>query len=100
MTINNLKQPHTNITTNSKSSIPIILNEHFTSVGPSLANKLPPFEQHSPEYLDKKKSPVTSFSFTPISPKDIELEILSMPQNKSYGFTRSLSAYLKIQIKF
>lgn len=44
MTINNLKQPHTNITTNSKSRIPNILNEHFyrdRSHGPSLANKLP-----------------------------------------------------------
>ena len=86
MTINNLKQPHTNISTNSKSRIPNILNEHFTSVGPSLANKLPPFEKHFTEYLDKKKSPVTSFFFTPISPKEIKLEILSMPQNKSYGF--------------
>ena len=84
--INNLKQPHTNITTNSKSRISNILNEHFTSVGPNLANKLPPFEKHFTEYLDKKKSPVTSFFFTPISPKEIKLEILSMPQNKSYGF--------------
>ena len=86
MTINNLKQPHTNITTNSKLRIPNILNEHFTSVGPSLGNKLPPFEKYFTEYLDKKKSPVTSFFFTPISPKEIKLEILSMPQNKSYGF--------------
>ena len=62
------------------------MNEHFTSVGPSLANKLPPSEKHFTEYLDKKKSPVNSFFFTPISPKEIKLEILSMPQNKSYGF--------------
>ena len=37
MTINNLKQPHTNTITNLKSRIPNILNEHFTSIGPSLA---------------------------------------------------------------
>ena len=88
MTINSLKQSHTNITTNLKSRIPNILNENFTGIGPSLANKLPPFEKHFTEYLDKlKKSPVSSFFFTPIlSPKEIKLEILSMPQNKSYGF--------------
>ena len=86
MTINNLKQPYSNTTTNLKSRIPNILNEHFTSIGPSLANKLPPFEKHFTEYLDKMKSPVTSFFFTPISPKEVKLEILSMPQNKSYGF--------------
>ena len=86
MTINNLKQPYSNTTANLKSRIPNILNEHFTSIGPSLANKLPPFEKHFTEYLDKMKSPVTSFFFTPISPKEIKLEILSMPQNKSYGF--------------
>ena len=85
-TINNLKQPHTNITTNSKWRIPNILNEHFTSVGPSLANKLPPFEKHFTEYLDKKKSPFTSFFFTPISPKEIKLEILSMPQKQIIRF--------------
>ena len=86
MTINNLKQPHTNTITNLKSRIPKILNDHFTSIGPSLANKLPLFEKHFVEYLEKNKSPVTSFFFTPITPKEIRLEILSMPQNKSYGF--------------
>ena len=86
MTINSLKQPHSGITTNIKSRIPSFLNEHFTSIGPDLANKLPPFEKHFTEYLDKGKSPITSFFFTPISPKEIKWEILSMPQNKSYSF--------------
>ena len=52
MTINNLKQPHTNATTNLKSRIPNILNEPFTSIGPSLANKLPLLR--NTEYLDKE----------------------------------------------
>ena len=55
MTINNLKQPHTKTITNLKSRIPNILNEHFTSIGPSLANKLPLFEKHFIEYREKKK---------------------------------------------
>ena len=78
MTINNLKQPHTKTITDLKSRIPNILNEHFTSIGPSLANKLPLFEKHFIEYLEKKKSPITSFFFTPITSKVIKLEILSM----------------------
>ena len=69
MTINNLKEPHTNTITNLKSRIPKILNEHFTSIGPSLTNKLSIFEKHFIEYLDKKKSPVTLFFFTPIAAK-------------------------------
>ena len=97
MTINNLKQPHTHIITNLKSRIPNILKEHFTSIGPSLANKLPPFEKHFIEYLDKKlkKSPVTSFFFTPITPKEIKF---SMPQNKSYGFYSFPVSILKYAI--
>ena len=96
MKINNLKQPHTNSTTaNLKSRIPNILNEHFTSIGPSLADKLPPFDKHFIEYLDKRKSPFTSFFSTPISPKEIKLEILPMPQNKSNGFYSFPASTLK-----
>ena len=41
MTIKNLKQPHTNTITNLKSRIPNNLNEQFSSIGSSLAKKLP-----------------------------------------------------------
>ena len=78
MTIDSLKQPPSDIATNIKSRIPNILNEHFTSIGPDLANKIPPFEKHFTEYLDKGKSPVTSFFFTPIRPKEIKWEILQI----------------------
>jgi len=96
MIINYLKQPHTNITTNLKSRIPNILNEYFTNVGPSLANKLPPFEKHFTEYLDKKKSPVTSFFITSTSPIEVKLK----KKTNHMVFTRSLSAYLNMQVKF
>ena len=96
--INNLKQPSTNTTTSLKSRIPNILNKHFVSIGPSLASKLPPFEKHFTEYLDKNKSPSTSFFFALISPNEIKLEILSRKTNHT-DFTRSLSAYLNMQMK-
>ena len=38
------------------------------------------------EFLDKNKSPVSSFLFQPITSNEVKLEILSMPCNKSYGF--------------
>ena len=64
MTIENLKQPHTNTSTNLKLRIPNNLNEQFSSIGFA-------FDKHFIEYLDKKKSLVTSFFFTLISPKEI-----------------------------
>ena len=41
MKINCLKQPNSNTTLNMKSRISNIMNEHFTGIGPTLANNLP-----------------------------------------------------------
>ena len=86
MKINCLKQPNSNTTTNIKSRIPNIMNEHFTGIGPTLANNLPTPKKLVTEFVDKNKSPATSFFFCPISPNEVKLEILSMSNNKSYGF--------------
>ena len=86
MKINCLKQPNSNTTTNMKSRIPNIMNEHFTGIGPTLANNLPTPKELFTEFLDKSKSPATSFFFCPISPNEVKLEILSISNNKSYGF--------------
>lgn len=86
MKIDCLKQPNSNTTTNMKSQIPNIMNEHFTGIGPTLANNLPTPKELFTEFLDKSKSPATSFFFCPISPNEVKLEILSMSNNKSYGF--------------
>ena len=69
-----------------KSQIPNIKNEHFTGIGPTLADNLPTLEELFTEFLDKNKSPATSFFFCPISPNGVKLEILPMSNNKSYGF--------------
>ena len=41
MKINCLKQPNSKSTVNMKSQISNIMNEHFTGIGPTLANNLP-----------------------------------------------------------
>ena len=63
MKINCLKQPNSNTTVNMKSRISNIMNEHFTGIGPSLANNLPTSKTLFTEFLDKNKSPATSFFF-------------------------------------
>ena len=66
--------------------IPNIMNEHFTGIGLTLANNLPTPKELFTEFLDKNKSPATSFFLCPISSNEVKLEILSMSNNKSYGF--------------
>ena len=50
---------------------------------------LPPFEKHFTEYLDEKKSPITSFFFAPISLKEIKF-FLCLKTNHM-GFNHSVS---------
>ena len=64
--------------------IPNILNEHFATVGQILANQLPLSPKCFTDFVRKCKSPVSSF-FQPITPVEIRLEILSIPNNKSHG---------------
>lgn len=86
MKINCLKQSNSNTTTNMKTRIPNIMNEHFTGIDQTLANNLPTPKELFTEFLDKNKSPATSFFFCPISPSEVQLEILSMSNNIAYGF--------------
>ena len=94
-TIETLKNPGSTYTID-KSKISNILNEHFTSVGANLAKELQKPEKHFSEFLDLNKSPVSSFFFSPITPSEVKLEILSMPSNKSYGFYSCPTFLLKI----
>ena len=94
-TITTLKDPNkNNQVTNDPSRIPNILNEHFASVGTKLASKLPIKSNHM-DYLKKLKSPDSSFFSKPISPDDEKQEILSLPNNKSYGLYSCPTQLLK-----
>ena len=47
------------------------------------------------DYLKKLKSPDSSFFSKPISPDDVKQEILSLPNNKSYGLYSCPTQFLK-----
>ena len=75
--------------------IPNILDEHFATVGQKLANQLPSTSKCFTDVLEKGKSSVSSFFFQPITPAEIRLEILSIPNNKSYGLYSCPTPVLK-----
>ena len=80
-----IKDPDDNSMSNNPNRIANILNEHFASVGPKLANKLP-FVQHNYfEFLNRSYSPDTSFAFNFATPTEVKLEISHIPNNKSHG---------------
>ena len=60
-----------------------VFNKHFSSVGHRLASNLPPSNRHFSEYL--RGNYEKSFFFDPVTPTEIEREILSIPLNKAHG---------------
>ena len=60
-----------------------IFNKHFSSVGHRLASNFPPSNRHFGEYL--RGNYVKSFFFDPVTPNEIEREILSILLNKAHG---------------
>ena len=77
------------------SRIPNIINEHFATVGNRLANNLPIPQKHHLDYVDKCKSPISSFLFQPVLPEELLSEILLVPNDKSYGLYSSPTKLLK-----
>ena len=75
------------------------MNEHFASVGSRLAGKLSFTSVTSLswlEYVGKCESTMSSFPFQPVMPKEVKLEISSIPNNKSYGLYSSPTKLLKL----
>ena len=71
------------------SQIPNILNKHFASVGTRLASKFPPSPKHHLDYVSK-------CIFEQVFPDEIRSEILSIPNDKSYGLYSSPTKLLKL----
>ena len=70
------------------SRIPNIINEHFATVG----NRP---QKHHLDYVDKCKSPISSFLFQPVLPEELLSEILLVPNDKSYGLYSSPTKLFK-----
>ena len=65
--------------------IATIINKHFSSVGPNLANKLPPAQHSYLDFLNVSNTLVTSFAFELVIPDEVKQEISSIPNGKSHG---------------
>lgn len=70
--------------TNDPLEISNIFNNYFSSVGKNLASRVPRSSRFFTEYLSPNYNP-SSFFFDPVTPEEIEREILLIPKNKTYG---------------
>ena len=70
------------------------MNSVFSSIGPNLAARIPQAQKHFSSFLPKQKN-AGSFVFKPVSPIEIEPEILSIPLNKVYGLYSCPTRILK-----
>ena len=80
---------------NNPDRIANILNEHFASVGPKLANTLPSVQRNYFEFLNRSYSPTTSFAFNLATPSEVKLEIFRIPNNKSHSLYSRPTQILK-----
>ena len=71
------------------------LIQHFAKVGNRLATKLSIPPKHHLDYVDKCKSPISSFLFQPVLTEELRSEILLVPNDKSYGLYFSPTKLLK-----
>ena len=60
------------------------MNKYFSAIGYSLASKMPNPPNQFTEYLPKLNFD-SSFFFNPVSPSDIEVEMMTTPITKEYG---------------
>ena len=89
-----------NKVTRDLTRIPNILNNHFATVGQRLASRIPPTQKCFTDFLRKTKSPDSSFFFQPIAPTKLQLEILSIRNNKSHGLYSRPTQILKYASDF
>ena len=96
-TITSIKDPSdSEKVTRDPLNIANVLNKHFASVGPTLANNLPPAKRHFVDFLKRTKSPQSSFAFNLVStPEEVRSEISCIQNNKSHGLYSSPTQLLK-----
>ena len=98
--INSIRVPTNNDSvTCDQRRIANVLNDHFASVGPKLANKLPTVQRNYLEFMNRANSTDSSFVFNLVTPAEVELEILRIPNNKSHGLYSCPTQLLKYSSK-
>ena len=89
-----LEEPDKTSLTQNPPRIANILNNHFASVGHRLATQLPSSPRHFSDYYQHTNY-LNSFYFVPVTPREVELEILPIPNNKAYGLYSCPTLVLK-----
>ena len=79
-----LQLPNSSGTTQNLSEMANIMNNYFASVGPKLADNIPPSSRDFKDYLGISNFP-NSFYFNTVTPFGMEMEIINTPSNKTYG---------------
>ena len=75
--------------------IATIINEHFSSVGSNLANKLPPAHHNYMDFLNASNTPITSFAFDLVIADEVKQGISRIPNGKSHGLYSCPTKILK-----
>ena len=76
------ERPNNQGVTQNPSEVSDILNRFFSSVGRKLADNVPSSSRHFSDYFADQVYP-NSFFFYPVTPSEVESEILSTPPNKA-----------------
>ena len=82
--ITSLKRPGNDQISYNPSELPDIMNNYFSSIGHSLASKMPHSKNKFLAYLLKSRN-ADSFFFNPVTQTEIESEIMNTPLNKAHG---------------
>ena len=81
--ITNLKDPSTNKLAYKRNEVANILNKHFATIGQKLSSDIPDSNTQFTEFL--RDINVNESFFNPVTPEEVELEILQTPSIKSFG---------------
>ena len=82
--VSTLQLPNNQGATQNQSEIANVLDNHFASVGPKLANSIPLPTRDFRDYLGNSDHP-NSFYFGAVTSSEVEREILITPSNEAYG---------------
>ena len=94
-----LKDPNNNYSISSDPrGIATIINEHFSSVGPNLANKLSPSQHSYLDFLNVSDTPITSFALDLVIPDEVKQEISRILNDKSHGLYSCATKILKSSV--
>ena len=78
-----IKDSNDNDSVNTDSSrIANVLNDHFASIGLKLSNKLLTVQRNYFYFMNGSNSSDSSFAFNLVTPEEVALEILRIPNNK------------------